>query len=197
LYWKKYHGQFFKYMREEFLLDALVDYRIEPEDPTRSIPNLKRRALDKEVRAARADLAKLEREYGAAAADNAEQRRPTMWDSRSLMARSASGCAALASRCSSSSAAKLLSASRFETSATGAQARHRAQAPDRHHQDGCLSGRERSGDATTTSLRPVSIKRGEPCSTSCSLLQAHARRAAYHLGSAQLPTPNARCPGPL
>ena len=29
---------FFKYMREEFLLDALVDYRIEPEDPTRTIP---------------------------------------------------------------------------------------------------------------------------------------------------------------
>src|SRR5271165_6503888 len=67
---------FFKYMREEFLLDALVDYRIEPEDPTRSIPNPERRALDKEVRAARADLAKLEREYGAAAADNAEQHRP-------------------------------------------------------------------------------------------------------------------------
>src|SRR5271169_5117594 len=65
-------------MREEFLLDALVDYRIEPEDPTRTIPNPERRALDKEVRAARADLAKLEREYGAAAADNAEQRRPTM-----------------------------------------------------------------------------------------------------------------------
>ena len=40
--------------------------------------NPERRALDKEVRAARADLAKLEREYGAAAADNAEQRRPTM-----------------------------------------------------------------------------------------------------------------------
>jgi transposase len=69
---------FFKYMREEFLLDALVDYRIEPEDPTRTIPNPERRALDKEIRAARADLAKLEREYGAAAADNAEQRRPTM-----------------------------------------------------------------------------------------------------------------------
>jgi len=69
---------FFKYMREEFLLDALVDYRIEPEDPTRSIPNPERRALDKEIRTARADLAKLEREYGAAAADNAEQRRSTM-----------------------------------------------------------------------------------------------------------------------
>jgi hypothetical protein len=37
-----------------------------------------RRALDKEIRLARADLARLEREYGAAAADNAEQRRPTM-----------------------------------------------------------------------------------------------------------------------
>jgi Transposase protein len=69
---------FFKYMREEFLLDALVDYRIEPEDPTRTIPNPERRALDKEIRLARADLARLEREYGAAAADNAEQRRPTM-----------------------------------------------------------------------------------------------------------------------
>jgi transposase len=69
---------FFKYMREEFLLDALVDYQIEPEDPTRTVPNPKRRTLDKEIRAARADLAGLEREYGAAAADNAEQRRPTM-----------------------------------------------------------------------------------------------------------------------
>jgi len=69
---------FFKYMREEFLLDALIDYQVEPEDPTRTIPNPERRALDKEIRAARADLAKLEREYGAAAADNAEPRRPTM-----------------------------------------------------------------------------------------------------------------------
>jgi transposase len=69
---------FFKYMREEFLLDALVDYQIEPEDPTRTVPNPERRALDKEIRAARTDLAKLEREFGAAAANNAEQRRPTM-----------------------------------------------------------------------------------------------------------------------
>jgi hypothetical protein len=65
-------------MREEFLLDALIDYQIEPEDPTRTIPNPERRALDKEIRAARADRARLEREYGAAAADNAGQRRPTM-----------------------------------------------------------------------------------------------------------------------
>src|SRR5258706_5872494 len=69
---------FFKYMREEFLLDALVDYQIEPEDPTRTIRNPERRALDKNIRTARADLAKLEREYGAAAADNTQQCRPTM-----------------------------------------------------------------------------------------------------------------------
>ncbi|HET7447387.1 MAG TPA: hypothetical protein VFJ49_05675 [Methyloceanibacter sp.] len=69
---------FFKYMREEFLLDALIDYQIEPEDPTRTIPNPERRAMDKNIRAARADLARLEREYGAAAADNSEPRRPTM-----------------------------------------------------------------------------------------------------------------------
>jgi len=69
---------FFKYMREEFLLDALVDYRIDPDDPTRTIPNPERRALDKQIRTARVDLAKIERQYGAAAADHAEQDRPTM-----------------------------------------------------------------------------------------------------------------------
>ena len=69
---------YFKYMREEFLLDALVDYRIEPEDPTRTVPNPERRALEKQIRSARTELAKIEREYGAAAADNTEQHRPTM-----------------------------------------------------------------------------------------------------------------------
>jgi hypothetical protein len=44
----------------------------------RTITNPERRALDKQIQAARADLAKLEREFGAAAAANAEQRRPTM-----------------------------------------------------------------------------------------------------------------------
>ncbi|MDP2640460.1 MAG: hypothetical protein Q8Q16_07315 [Betaproteobacteria bacterium] len=69
---------YFKYMREEFLLDALVDYRIEPEDPTRTVPNPERRALEKQIRSARTELAGSEAEYGAAAADNAEQHRPTM-----------------------------------------------------------------------------------------------------------------------
>lgn len=66
---------FFKYMREEFLLDALVDYRIDPEDPTRTVPNPERRALEKQIRTARAELDEIERQYGAAAAD---QHHPTM-----------------------------------------------------------------------------------------------------------------------
>jgi transposase len=69
---------FFKYMREEFLLDALVDHQIEPEDPTRTIPNPERKALDNEIGAVRTEVAKLERELGAAAAANTELRRPTM-----------------------------------------------------------------------------------------------------------------------
>jgi hypothetical protein len=68
---------FFKYMREEFLLDALVDYQIEPEDPTRTIPNPEHRALDKQIRAARTVLSRIEREYGAAAAYSDPRRRPT------------------------------------------------------------------------------------------------------------------------
>jgi transposase len=68
----------FKYMREEFLLDALVDYQVEPDDPTRTVPNPERTVLDKQIRAARTGLATLEQRVGAAAADNREGQRPTM-----------------------------------------------------------------------------------------------------------------------
>jgi hypothetical protein len=69
---------FFKYLREEFLLDALADYQSEPADPTRTLPNPERRALDKDIRKARLEVAKLEQAYGAAALDNPEGQRPTM-----------------------------------------------------------------------------------------------------------------------
>jgi len=69
---------FFKYLREEFLLDALTDYQVEPDDPTRTVPNPERRALDKEIRSARVTVATLEQAYGAAAVNNPEGRRPTM-----------------------------------------------------------------------------------------------------------------------
>jgi transposase len=69
---------FFKYMRHEFMLDALVDYQVEPDDPDRTVPNPERRRLDKEVRGAREELTRLQDAYGAAALDNPEAKRPTM-----------------------------------------------------------------------------------------------------------------------
>jgi transposase len=69
---------FFKYMREELLLDALVDHEVEPDDPARDVPNPELGALDAERRAARAEIHRLQAEYGAAALENPEQARPTM-----------------------------------------------------------------------------------------------------------------------
>ena len=69
---------YFKYMKEEFALDALVEYGVEAAEPTRMVPNPERKAIDKELAAAKADLAKLEREFGAAAFANKEDQRRTM-----------------------------------------------------------------------------------------------------------------------
>jgi hypothetical protein len=69
---------FFKYVRQEFLIDALVDYQVEPDDPTRLIANPARKAVDKELRAARAGFARLQEEYGSTALDYIEGRTATM-----------------------------------------------------------------------------------------------------------------------
>ena len=69
---------FFKYMRDEFLIDALSDYQVEPDDPERSVPNPARKAVDKELRKARAHLGKIKETYGAAFIDYFEGRTPTM-----------------------------------------------------------------------------------------------------------------------
>jgi hypothetical protein len=68
---------FFKYMRHEFLIDALVDYQAEPDDPNRSIPNPVRKIVDKELRNARARYAKLREKYGSTALDYLEGRTET------------------------------------------------------------------------------------------------------------------------
>ena len=82
------------------------------------IPNPERRALDKQIRSARADLARIEREYGAAAADNAEQRRPTMRGFKIAHGRLGEQLRTARARVArlSSSAATLPSASRSATS---------------------------------------------------------------------------------
>jgi prepilin-type processing-associated H-X9-DG protein len=69
---------FFKYLREEFALDALVDYGAEPADAARSVPNPQRKKIDAELRKANAALGQLQSEYGLEALINREQVRRTM-----------------------------------------------------------------------------------------------------------------------
>jgi transposase len=69
---------FFKYMREEYALDALVDYGIVPDNPTREVPNPARAEIDAKLKEARAELTRLQAEYGREALENPEQARPTM-----------------------------------------------------------------------------------------------------------------------
>jgi transposase-like protein len=69
---------FFRYMRQHFALDALVNYQVEPADPERSIPNPERKALAKELSASRAAVKELEGAYGQQARANPEAQRPTM-----------------------------------------------------------------------------------------------------------------------
>ena len=69
---------FFKYLSEEYALDALVDYAAEPADPERDVPNPARRKLDKEIREARAQLHRAAAKYGAETLLNEEALRPTM-----------------------------------------------------------------------------------------------------------------------
>jgi DNA-binding CsgD family transcriptional regulator len=69
---------FFKYMRQEFLIDALSDYEVEPDDPERSVPNPARKAVEKELGKARARLNKLKQTYGDASLDYLEGRTPTL-----------------------------------------------------------------------------------------------------------------------
>jgi prepilin-type processing-associated H-X9-DG protein len=69
---------FFKYLREEYALDALVDYGVESEKEGQTVPNPERRKLDKELAAVRSDLKAAQALYGKAAAANKEARRPSM-----------------------------------------------------------------------------------------------------------------------
>jgi len=69
---------FFKYMRQEYAIDALVEYGAEQDDPNRLVPNPARKAVERDLRKARAEVARLEASLGAAAMDNEETRRRTM-----------------------------------------------------------------------------------------------------------------------
>jgi hypothetical protein len=69
---------FFKYMRQEYLIDALADHQVEADDPGRLVPNPARKEIEKELRAMRARWTKLQETYGSTILDYLEGRSPTM-----------------------------------------------------------------------------------------------------------------------
>ena len=69
---------FFKYLREEYALDALVDYAVEADDAAREVPNPAWNALTGELREARAELARLSAKLGIEALANTESVRRTV-----------------------------------------------------------------------------------------------------------------------
>jgi transposase len=69
---------FFKYLREEYALDALVEYAAVPDDPHREVPNPAWAAADAKLRQAYASLDRLQAEYGLEAFTTLESQRQTM-----------------------------------------------------------------------------------------------------------------------
>ena len=69
---------FFKYLRAEYALDALVEYAAVPDDPTREVPNPAWAAVAAQLRQAQPQLDRVQAEYGLEALANLEQQRRTM-----------------------------------------------------------------------------------------------------------------------
>lgn len=69
---------FFKYLREEYALDALVEYAAVPDDPGREVPNPVWAALDAQLRQAWARVDRLQSEYGLEALSNLDRKHRTM-----------------------------------------------------------------------------------------------------------------------
>jgi transposase len=69
---------FFKYLSEEYALDALADHAVVPDDPTREVPNPAWAAADAKLRQAQAHVDRLQAEYGLEALTSIEHQRRTM-----------------------------------------------------------------------------------------------------------------------
>ena len=69
---------FFKYLRDEYALDALVDYQLDSADSQRDVPNPAWNKLDAKLRKARNAVISLSARYGIEALANREATRRTM-----------------------------------------------------------------------------------------------------------------------
>jgi hypothetical protein len=69
---------FFRYMRHEYNLDHLVTYDVEVADGDRLVPCPEYKKKSKKISRMKADLEKLQKEYGRRAFENKEAQRPSM-----------------------------------------------------------------------------------------------------------------------
>ena len=69
---------FFRYMREHYALDALVEWGAEAVEGGRTVVNPKRRRLDKELKKLRVKLRELQSSYGKRVVENKESQRRTV-----------------------------------------------------------------------------------------------------------------------
>jgi len=69
---------FFKYMRHEYNLDHVLTYDVEAADGDRLVPCPVRKEKSKEIARMKADLEKLQKDYGQRASENKESERPSM-----------------------------------------------------------------------------------------------------------------------
>jgi len=90
---------FFKYLREEYALDALADYQVEPADPARAVPNPVWHRVDAELRAARAELAQFQALYGLVALGTRAPLRGLATELKTLDAKIAHGVRTARTRC--------------------------------------------------------------------------------------------------
>jgi hypothetical protein len=69
---------FFKYMRQEFAIDGLLEYGTEPDDVSRLVPNPARKAVERDLRNARQELTRIEAAYAAACVESQEREHPSI-----------------------------------------------------------------------------------------------------------------------
>jgi prepilin-type processing-associated H-X9-DG protein len=74
--WKQ--ENFFKYLREEYALDALLQHAVEEDDATREVPNPRHKELTAQIRRAQTEATWIASRYGFQALGNSEQQRRTM-----------------------------------------------------------------------------------------------------------------------
>jgi hypothetical protein len=74
--WKQ--ENFFRYMRHEYNVDHLLTYDVEAADGERLVPCPEYKEKSKEISSMKADLKKLQKEYGQRAFENKEAERPSM-----------------------------------------------------------------------------------------------------------------------